>query len=39
MRVDLDKDLVITMSRLTAGKNYWKYHDKFIWAVTEGVAD
>jgi CubicO group peptidase (beta-lactamase class C family) len=39
MRVDLEKDLVITMTRLTAGKNFGRYHPEFIAAVTSGVAD
>jgi CubicO group peptidase (beta-lactamase class C family) len=39
LRVDLEKDLVITMTRLTAGKNFRVYHPKFIAAVTGGVAD
>ncbi len=39
LRVDLEKDLVITMTRLTAGENYGKYHPKFIKTVTDGVAD
>ena len=38
LRVDLENDLVITMTRLTAGKNFGKYHRRFIAAVTEGVA-
>ncbi len=39
LRVDLEKDLVITMTRLTAGENFRVYHPKFIAAVTSGVAD
>ena len=37
LRVDLENDLVITMTRQTAGKNFGKYHPKFIAAVTSGV--
>ena len=39
LRVDLERDLVITMTRLTAGKNFREYHPQFIQAVTDGVAD
>ena len=39
LRVDLEKALVITMTRLTAGKNFGKYHPRFIRAVTSSVAD
>lgn len=39
LRVDLEKDLVITMTRRTAGKNFGVYHPKFIAAVTSNVAD
>jgi len=39
LRVDLDQDLVITMTRLTAGENFRVYHPKFIATVTDGVAD
>lgn len=38
LRVDLEKDLVITMTRQTAGKNFGRYHSKFIATVTSGVA-
>ena len=37
--VDLDKGLVITMTRSTAGRNFKKYHPEFIKAVTSSVAD
>ncbi|MHC4311202.1 MAG: serine hydrolase domain-containing protein [Planctomycetota bacterium] len=37
LRVDLENDLVITMTRQTAGKNFGKYHPKFIAAVTGGI--
>lgn len=39
LRVDLENDLVITMTRQMAGKNFGKYHPKFIEAVTSGLAD
>ncbi len=39
LRVDLEQDLVITMTRQTAGKNFRVYHPKFIAAVTGGVAE
>ena len=39
LRVDLEQDLVITMTRLTAGKNFRRYHPSFIRTVTGGVAD
>ena len=39
LRVDLEKDLVITMSRPTAGKNFNEYHPKFIETITSGVED
>lgn len=39
LRVDLEKDLVITMTRQTAGKNFGGYHPKFIAAITSGVAN
>jgi len=39
LRVDLEQNLVITMTRRTAGENFGKYHPKFIAAATGGVAD
>ena len=39
LRVDLEKDLVITMTRQTAGENFRVYHPKFIAAITDGVMD
>ncbi len=39
LRIDLEKDLVITMTRQQAGENFYKYHSKFIAAVTDGVAN
>jgi CubicO group peptidase (beta-lactamase class C family) len=39
MRVDLENNLVITMSRGQAGKNFYEYHPKFIAAIAEGVAN
>jgi CubicO group peptidase (beta-lactamase class C family) len=39
LRVDLQNDLVITMTRTTAGKNFKKYHPKFIKAVTDGIQN
>jgi CubicO group peptidase (beta-lactamase class C family) len=37
LRVDLKNDLVITMTRATAGRNFKKYHPRFIKAVTDGI--
>jgi CubicO group peptidase (beta-lactamase class C family) len=37
LRVDLENDLVITMTRATAGSNFGKYHRRFIKAVTGGI--
>ena len=37
LRVDLENDLVITMTRQTAGKNFGVYHPKFIAAITGGI--
>lgn len=37
LRVDLENDLVITMPRATAGRNFKKYHPRFIKAVTDGI--
>ena len=39
LRVDLENDLVITMTRRTAGENFGVYHPQFIRAITEGVAE
>ena len=39
LRVDLEQDLVIAMTRRTAGENFRVYHPKFIRAVTDGVAN
>jgi hypothetical protein len=37
LRVDLENDLVITMTRATAGRNFKKNHSQFIKAVTDGI--
>ncbi|MHC4165430.1 MAG: hypothetical protein ACYSWQ_00560 [Planctomycetota bacterium] len=37
LRVDLENDLVITMTRATAGRNFKKYHGQFITAVTDSI--
>lgn len=37
LRVDLDNDLVIVMTRNTAGPQYSKYHPLFIQAVADGI--
>ncbi len=39
LRVDLENDLVITMTRLTAGENFGKHHRKFIATITENVVN
>ncbi len=39
LRVDLKNDLVITMTRTTAGTNFKKYHPKFIEAITDGIQN
>ena len=39
LRVDLENDLVITMTRATAGRNFRKYHPQFIRAITDGIQN
>jgi len=39
LRVDLENDLVITMTRTTAGTNFKKYHPRFIKAITDGIQN
>jgi CubicO group peptidase (beta-lactamase class C family) len=39
LRIDPDNDLVISMTRRTAGKNFDKYHPRFLKAVAEGMAE
>jgi CubicO group peptidase (beta-lactamase class C family) len=39
LRVDLENDLVITMTRATAGRNFKKYHPQFITAITGSIQD
>jgi CubicO group peptidase (beta-lactamase class C family) len=39
LRVDLENDLVITMTRATAGENFRKYHRRFIETVTGNIAE
>ena len=36
-RIDLDNNLVIVMTRNTAGEPYLEYHPKFIAAVVAGL--
>ncbi len=36
--VDLDNDVVVSMSRPTAGKNFHMYHKLFMLAVREGLV-
>ena len=38
-RIDPENDLVIVMTRNAIGKNFKKYHQPFINAVVEGIAD
>ena len=38
-RIDPVNDLVIVMTRNTAGRNFGKYHQRFIDAIVEGMAD
>ena len=38
-RIDPVHDLVIVMTRNRAGRNFHKYHQKFIDAVVAGLAD
>jgi CubicO group peptidase (beta-lactamase class C family) len=37
--VDLDNDVVVSMSRPTAGKNFHTYHRQFMLAVRAGLVD
>jgi hypothetical protein len=39
MRVDPVNDLVVVMTRNTAGTNYWKYNDKFMDAIVAALVD
>jgi hypothetical protein len=39
LRIDPDNDLVISMTRRSAGKNFDKYHPRFLKAVAEGMAE
>ena len=38
-RIDPVNDLVISMTRNTAGSNFQKYHQRFIGAIVDGMAD
>jgi hypothetical protein len=38
VRVDPVNDLVIVMTRNTAGKNFEKYHPQFLQAIVDGMA-
>jgi hypothetical protein len=37
LRVDLDNDLVICQTRRRAGKSYYKYLEKFLMAIEDGL--
>lgn len=37
LRVDLENDLVITMTRATAGRNFKESHPQFLAAIAEGI--
>jgi len=39
LRIDPDNDLVIVMTRNTAGPQWGKYHPQFIQAIVEGMVD
>ncbi|MEC9094408.1 MAG: serine hydrolase domain-containing protein, partial [Planctomycetota bacterium] len=39
LRVDLENDLVVTMTRATAGRNFGKYHPQFIKIITDCIAN
>jgi len=39
MRIDPDNDLIVIMTRNRAGRNFKKYHQRFIDAVVAGIAD
>lgn len=39
LRIDLNQNLVIAMTRNNAGKNYGKYHPMFIKTVTDCIKD
>ena len=38
LMVDLKNDLVITMTRGRAGRNFWKYQPRFLQAVRDNIA-
>jgi hypothetical protein len=38
LRIDLENDLVIAMTRRTAGQNFQEYHPKFMTAVASGLC-
>jgi CubicO group peptidase (beta-lactamase class C family) len=39
LRIDPEHDLVISMTRNSAGRNFVKYHAQFLEAIVEGLAD
>ncbi|MEM7624996.1 MAG: serine hydrolase [Planctomycetota bacterium] len=39
LRIDLDLDLVISMTRNNAGENFEEYHPRFIRAVADAITD
>ena len=39
LRVDLDNNVIVSMTRPKAGKNFQKYHPQFLQVVAEGIVD
>jgi CubicO group peptidase (beta-lactamase class C family) len=39
LRIDADNDVVVSMTRNSAGKNFDKYHARFIRAVADGMLE
>jgi len=39
LRIDLANDLVVSMTRNRAGRNFGKYHGRFLKAVADGMID
>jgi CubicO group peptidase (beta-lactamase class C family) len=39
LRIDLENDLIVSMTRNTAGKNFGKYHGRFLKAVADAMID
>ena len=39
LRIDPENDLVVSMTRDSAGRNFGKYHQRFLRAVVDSIAD